>query len=367
MKRNGTTGAGRTRWRCPSPGCGVSRTVKHQHDRDDLRLFLDWLFSKHTQHEMGLHARSFQRSTQRFWDLWPPVPLVDEMHHVVHLDGIHLHRDAEVLIAVAGGHVIGWYVARRETSAGWMNLMARIAPPDTVVCDGGGGLLKALRIAWPDTRVQRCLFHVCMNITELTGLRPRLAAGKRLRKLAVELSRVKTQENATAWLIAYNQWEQDFHSFLDEQSTYADGSIEDTHQRLVKARCMIRKRIKEQHLFTFLDESLTANGAIPATNNRLESCNARLRDMMRRHRGLRLIRRIKAICWWCHQHSQHPQPTAWLAANCISDQQIESLYQQAWQSSPQGAWETYGIPNRYGTGINWNEFHTPTRYPNHTD
>lgn len=33
----------------------------------------------------------------------------------------------------------------------------------------------------------------------------------------------------------------------------------------------------------------------------------------------------------------------------------------------QGTWETYGIPNRYGTGIDWNEFHTATRYPNETD
>ena len=48
------------------------------------------------------------------WGLWPPVPLVDEVHHVVHVDGIHLHRDAVVLIAVAGGHVIGWHVAKSE-------------------------------------------------------------------------------------------------------------------------------------------------------------------------------------------------------------------------------------------------------------
>ena len=367
MKRNGTTSAGTTRWRCPLPECGASRTLRHQRESDDLILFLDWLFSKRTQDETGVRARTFRHRTRWCWDLWPPVPLVDQIHHVVHLDGIHLHRDAVVLIALAGGHVIGWYVARRETSAGWMHLMARIAPPDTVVCDGGGGLLKALRGAWPDTRVQRCLFHVCMNITELTGIRPRLEAGKRLRKLAIGLSRVRTREDATAWLVAYNQWEQDFHSFLDERSTYADGSIEDTHQRLVKARRMIRKRIKEQHLFTFLDDELSEQGPISATNNRLESCNARLRDMMRRHRGLRLIRRIKAILWWCHQHSQHPQTPSWLAANCISDQQIEHLYQQAWQSSPQGAYETHGIPNRYGTGINWNEFHTSTRYPNHTD
>ena len=29
--------------------------------------------------------------------------------------------------------------------------------------------------------------------------------------------------------------------------------------------------------------------------------------------------------------------------------------------------ETFGIPMRHGTGIDWNEFHTTTRYPNTTD
>ena len=90
------------------------------------------------------------------WGLWPPVPLVDEVHHVVHVDGIHLHRDAVVLIAVAGGHVIGWHVAKSEKAAAWQCLMARIAPPDVLVCDGGGGVLKAAKAMWPDTRIQRC-------------------------------------------------------------------------------------------------------------------------------------------------------------------------------------------------------------------
>ena len=83
------------------------------------------------------------------WGLWPPVPLVDEVHHVVHVDGIHLHRDAVVLIAVAGGHVIGWHVAKSEKAAAWQCLMARIAPPDVLVCDGGGGVLKAAKATWP--------------------------------------------------------------------------------------------------------------------------------------------------------------------------------------------------------------------------
>lgn len=89
----------------------------------------------------------------------PTVPLIDEIHDVVYLDGIHLHRYAVVLIAIAGGHVTGWYVARRETAAACSRLMARTAPPLAAV-DGGGGALKALRTHWPDDRVQRCLLRV---------------------------------------------------------------------------------------------------------------------------------------------------------------------------------------------------------------
>lgn len=235
------------------------------------------------------------------WGLWPPVPLVDEVHHVVHVDGIHLHRDAVVLIAVAGGHVIGWHVAKSEKAAAWQCLMARIAPPDVLVCDGGGGVLKAAKATWPDTRIQRCLFHVQANILELTGRRPRLEAGRQLRRVALSLPRVGDAGGAAEWLVSYNRWEQDFASFLDEKSEYADGSVNDMHQRLVKARRMIRRRIREGQLFTFLDEGLASVGPVPPTNNLIESWNARLRDMLRRHRGLRLVRRLKAICWWCHQ------------------------------------------------------------------
>ena len=208
------------------------------------------------------------------WGLWPPVPLVDEVHHVVHVDGIHLHRDAVVLIAVAGGHVIGWHVAKSEKAAAWQCLMARIAPPDVLVCDGGGGVLKAAKATWPDTRIQRCLFHVQANILELTGRRPRLEAGRQLRRVALSLPRVGDAGGAAEWLVSYNRWEQDFASFLDEKSEYADGSVNDMHQRLVKARRMIRRRIREGQLFTFLDEGLASVGPVPPTNNLIESWNA---------------------------------------------------------------------------------------------
>lgn len=89
--------------------------------------------------------------------------------------------------------------------------------------------------------------------------------------------------------------------------------------------------------------------------------------MLRHHRGSSLLRRIKATCRRCHQHARQPRPASWLMTNAISDQQIEEPYRKAWEHSPQGAHETYGIPNRYGTGIGRNEFHTRVRYPNTTD
>ena len=149
-------------------------------------------------------ARSLRWANTLMRGLWPPVPLDRSAHDVVHFDGIHLHWKAVVLIAVADGHVIGWHVAGNETCAAWSSLLSRIAPPLAVVCDGGGGVLKALRTVWLSTRVQHCLFHVCMNITELTGLRPRLEAGKSLRKAAVALSRVSDADSAAEWLASYN-------------------------------------------------------------------------------------------------------------------------------------------------------------------
>lgn len=95
----------------------------------------------------------------------------------------------------------------------------------------------------------------------------------------------------------------------------------------------------------------------------LHNHRPRIRDMLRRHRGPSLVRQIKAVRRWCHQHTMHPEPDAWLAANAVTDGQIEALHREAWEHSPLGAWRTTGTLMRYGIGIDWDEFHTPNRIP----
>ncbi|WEV68587.1 IS1249 family transposase [Bifidobacterium sp. ESL0775] len=364
MKRNGTTSAGRARWRCV--GCGASRTQGHDRGAIDLKAGLDWLFSKRSQAESAVPDRTQRRRNLTMWSLNPPTPLPAQRYDVVHADGIWLHRRAVVLIAIAGGHVAGWHVARSENGRAWAALMRQIRAPKVLVCDGGNGIGKAMRAVWPGTKMQRCLFHICMNITTLTGKRPKLQAGKELLKLAQRLSRVKSEAMMRDWLVGYNQWEQDYKDFLDEKSRYADGSLNDAHQRLARARTMIRRRISEHVMDTFITMQEECAEPVPPDNNLCESWNRQLRDMLREHNGLPLIREIKAICWWCHMHTEHPESPAWLARHCLTDQQVEQLSQQAWQRSPEGRLATTGEPT-WGTGIDWDEFHTPTRYPNQAD
>lgn len=90
-------------------------------------------------------GRAFRRRTAQFLRCWALPPLIDEIHRVVYVDGIHLGRKAVVLIACSDEYVLGWYLARHEHTQAWVNLLRRIAPPDMVVTDGGQGFMSAAR------------------------------------------------------------------------------------------------------------------------------------------------------------------------------------------------------------------------------
>ncbi|NMX02351.1 IS256 family transposase, partial [Mobiluncus mulieris] len=64
---------------------------------------------------------------------------MDEVHDVVFVDGIYLGRKAVVLIACTRQHVVGWHIARKETTQAYKDLLSKIPPPQLVVCDGGTG------------------------------------------------------------------------------------------------------------------------------------------------------------------------------------------------------------------------------------
>lgn len=354
MVRNGRTSAGTQRWRCRA--CGASGVRRIDRRAKELRAFLGWLLSKDSVAELGVSRSTFWRRTSWAWRIWPIAPATGEVHDVVFLDGIWLRREAVVLIAVADGEVVAWQLARSECAAAWGALMARVPAPAMLVSDGSPGLARAASLVWPGTRAQRCAFHVSRQIRRLTTSNPRLEAGRELLGLANRLPRVRDAEGAAGWLADYSAWCLRWDSFLREH-TFSEGRRVWTHERLRKARSQLNRLVRERTLFAFVEMAAERGGEWPSTNNAAESVNARLREMLRRHRGLPLVHRVKAVFWWCLAHSGCALTLPEVIRAMPTDDDVEGLFRAAAAPRRKG-----DGPAEYGTGIAWEEFHMPTGY-----
>lgn len=132
-----------------------------------------------------------------------------------------------------------------------------------------------------------------------------------------------------------------------------------THERLRKARSGLVALGNEGTLFTYLDPALSAERPLPATSNRNEGgVNAPLRSMLGNHRGMSVIRRIKAVFWWNYMKTECRLPAAQILAQMPRDDDVDALY------------ELYGSAVRpddgasqWGDGLVWSEFHHATAYP----
>ena len=98
------------------------------------------------------------------------------------------------------------------------------------------------------------------------------------------------------------------------------------------------------------------------TTNAVESVNARLRDMLRHHRGLPLLHRVKAVFWWCYLHVERPKSMADTLRQMPTDVDIDLLR------------DRYGIKadgleksEKWGEGLVWEELRHKTRHPYSVD
>ena len=351
MKRNGYTKAGTQRWRCKT--CNASTTYHYDAEANKFGLFLRWLFGKESQSETGISCRTLRQKIQRYWHYWPLPPIHEQQEIAVHVDGIYLARNVVVLIASCKDGVIGWYLARSESSHAWIALLRRIHEPELVVTDGGTGFEKARKALWPQVKVQRCLYHVFCQIKRLTTTRPNLPAGQELYRLAQDLLRIHTVTEAKLWVLRYTVWSKHWDSFLCEKTYDEHGHWAYTHERLHRARSGLNKLLAQDVLFTYLEKA-----EYPATNNGLEGgVNAQLRAMLRNHRGMPLLHRIKAVFWWCYMHCPQATKTSAALQMLPTDEQIAAIYQQMTAKD-----RMFDAIPHWGDAIVWSELHISTSY-----
>lgn len=311
LVKNGRTAAGTQRWRCPNCGASSSRKRSDVTHKAQLDRFLGWLLGKHSQAETdGLTGRSFRDQTAWCWRIRPALPEVTVPSRVVIVDGTYL-ADHGLLVATDEHQTpLTWQWCSSESAASWGSLLSKIPAPLIVVCDGGTGIQAALREHWPSTLIQRCLFHVWLNLKTHLTLRPRTPAGQSLLGLGRRLLKITTQEAATQWLQLVNDWWVQYGHLTTERS-YAKQRLRNglwdsptgrqwwyTHERLRRAYRLLADLIRKEHLFTYLTTGC------PKTTSRLEGgINHLIKDTLRLHRGMTPEHQMRAAEWVLYQRA----------------------------------------------------------------
>ena len=355
--KNGKTKAGTQRWLCKE--CSATFTNPIDNSTKQFVQFQHWLFSKAVQKEMPGAGKSFRRKISKFWEIWPMPPKIESPMKVVYVDGIYLRRKACILICCNERYVLGWYLCRYENSRAWEALMQRIAAPAMVVSDGGPGFRKALKRVWPKAKLQRCTFHAFLQVKRYTTDRPKTIAGIEMYMIAKDLLMIKDMEQAGHWVTRLINWRIKHKTFLSEMTRDEKGKLRPMHERLLKAERSLARLVRQNTLFTYLDESLSYGEELPSTNNRIEGgINAQLRTMLRNHRGMSIERRIKAVFWWCYFHTPKPLSASEILKVMPTDRSISKLY----KAMNERAKLEGSIPT-WGDAIVWSELHKSNSYP----
>ena len=278
-----------------------------------LERFVGWLLGKQAQSELKVSGRTWRDQTAWCWGIIPKPELTGEIYTIILLDGIRIGGLVN-LIARTPEHVIDWHWAGWESSYTWEKLLNKLPAPAVVVCDGQKGILLAIARCWPETRIQRCIFHVWQNIRVKLTLHPQTEAGRELLSLSkILLQGIATKEGAQQWQAELADWEQQYGSFIRER-TYAQNPKPGqrkwryTHERVRSAYRQLAKLLRDDQLFTYLDETLTTE-PIPRTTNHVEGgINSQLRTKLKLHRGLNQTHQQRLVEWYLYGRTKDQKP-----------------------------------------------------------
>ena len=225
------------------------------------------------------------------------------------VDGKWLKRKGVILIHrnETDKQVLWWSWVKSESYAAILSDLVSLSSllPNTpigAVSDWKGAITSGTRGVFGPISHQRCLAHVIRDVKKHLAKKSPMEATQQLRRIGLDIIKVKTQEDKEVWITWLNIWEMIYGYLLTEKS-YQEQELQIqtdkprrrkwwyTHKDL---RAGYRLLSKDQtSLFIHLEHKL-----IPTTNNGLEAINGDIKTKLANHRGMSHLRQFAFVSWY---------------------------------------------------------------------
>ena len=157
--------------------------------------------------------------------------------------------------------------------------------------DGADDIIRAIKYAYPHTTRQRCVVHIERECLTWLTQHPKTAAGITLRRLACDISRIKTNNDRLYWIKMLNKWHEDYEEFIKQKTVNKEtGELTYTHDSVRRAYIHLHRALP--NMFKYIDDPV-----VPNNTNGLESFFGHLKDNLRIHRGMSVEHRNNFIKW----------------------------------------------------------------------
>jgi len=209
-------------------------------------------------------------------------------------DATYFHKDGCLfnLMNATNQKIIAHTYVHKESfsdSYNWfMNLKRQGLDPVFITTDGERSIIRAMKLVWPNVKLQRCLYHLQREGMRWLRTYPKTEAGKELRNILSKLSRIKTVQERDTFVCIYANWIENYGSFV-RSLPHTIVAYKDLQRTVV----LLNNALPD--MFHYI-----ANSNVHATTNALEGFHSRLKADYRRHRGLTKEHRIQYIRWYCY-------------------------------------------------------------------
>lgn len=249
--------------------------------------------------ELSGHSPAKLKRIKNDWlEQSPPEPKDLASFKYGILDGTYFHKDGclvTLMHAIDQNILSNLYVPKEgfQSSSRWLkSLKERGLDLLAVTTDGERQTLKAIGFTWPESRLQRCLYHMQHEGCRWLRTYPKTLAGKELRRLLLSLTSIRSVKERNQFVASYKAWLRRHRDFVLSLPMHVKANFD-----LKRTITLVNNALPD--MFHYLMDPL-----IHSTTNALEGWHSRVKRAYRQHAGLSQRHKIQFLKWYSYFENQ---------------------------------------------------------------